>query len=264
MPLPSSINDLSQTASANSPAGSESPGLIDDYLRTYASYIAILRDTRLGLFLGAQKFSSSGTYTPGVYTVGGQSITATKARFRWVGGGGGGGGCQATSASQAAAAGGGNGGSYMEAIVTSGLASQSITIGAAGSGGVAGANAGTAGGSTIVGTIGTATGGAGGGAGGAGTPPYVSAGQANSGGGAISGSLVINRGNELGAPGMAMSITSSIGGQGGHSPFGVGGKGGAPGTGFGSGGGGAELAASSSATAGQNGTAGYVIVEEYA
>lgn len=45
MPLPSSIDDLSTTAGSNSPAGSESPGLIDDYLRTYASYIAILRDS---------------------------------------------------------------------------------------------------------------------------------------------------------------------------------------------------------------------------
>lgn len=44
MPIPSSINDLSTTAGANSPAGSESPGLIDDYLRTLASYIAQLRD----------------------------------------------------------------------------------------------------------------------------------------------------------------------------------------------------------------------------
>lgn len=44
MPLPSSINDLSTTAGSNSPAGSESPSLIDDYLRTYASFIALLRD----------------------------------------------------------------------------------------------------------------------------------------------------------------------------------------------------------------------------
>lgn len=44
MPLPSSIADLSQTAGSNSPAGSESPSLIDDYLRTHASYIALLRD----------------------------------------------------------------------------------------------------------------------------------------------------------------------------------------------------------------------------
>jgi hypothetical protein len=50
MPLPSSINDLSQTAGSNSPAGSESPSTIDDYLRVYASYIALLRDlTRASL-----------------------------------------------------------------------------------------------------------------------------------------------------------------------------------------------------------------------
>jgi len=44
MPLPSSINDLSQTAGSNSPPGSESPTTADDYLRTYASYIAQHRD----------------------------------------------------------------------------------------------------------------------------------------------------------------------------------------------------------------------------
>lgn len=44
MPLPSSINDLSQTAGSNSPSGSEAPSLIDDYLRTYAAYIAQHRD----------------------------------------------------------------------------------------------------------------------------------------------------------------------------------------------------------------------------
>lgn len=44
MPVPSSINDLSQTAGANSPPGSESPTTADDYLRTYASYIAQHRD----------------------------------------------------------------------------------------------------------------------------------------------------------------------------------------------------------------------------
>lgn len=44
MPLPSSINDLSQTAGSNSPSGSEAPSLIDDYLRTYAAFIAQHRD----------------------------------------------------------------------------------------------------------------------------------------------------------------------------------------------------------------------------
>lgn len=44
MPIPSAISDLSTTPASNFPAGSESPSTIDDYLRTYASYIALLRD----------------------------------------------------------------------------------------------------------------------------------------------------------------------------------------------------------------------------
>jgi len=44
MPLPTNISQLSQTAGSNSPSGSESPSLIDDYLRLYASYIALHRD----------------------------------------------------------------------------------------------------------------------------------------------------------------------------------------------------------------------------
>lgn len=44
MPVPASISDLSQTANSNSPAGSESPNTADDYFRTYAAFIATLRD----------------------------------------------------------------------------------------------------------------------------------------------------------------------------------------------------------------------------
>jgi len=44
MLLPASIADLSQTASVNSPPGTEAPSVIDDSLRVYASYIAALRD----------------------------------------------------------------------------------------------------------------------------------------------------------------------------------------------------------------------------
>lgn len=45
MPVPASITELSTTAGNNSPAGSESPTTVDDYLRTHASFIASLRDT---------------------------------------------------------------------------------------------------------------------------------------------------------------------------------------------------------------------------
>lgn len=44
MPVPSAITALSQTPGSNSPPGNESPTTADDYLRTYAAFIAILRD----------------------------------------------------------------------------------------------------------------------------------------------------------------------------------------------------------------------------
>lgn len=44
VPVPASIDDLSTTASSNSPGGSETPTEGDNYLRTHASFIAALRD----------------------------------------------------------------------------------------------------------------------------------------------------------------------------------------------------------------------------
>jgi hypothetical protein len=44
MPVPASINDLSTTVASNSPAGTETPTDGDNYLRTFASFIALLRD----------------------------------------------------------------------------------------------------------------------------------------------------------------------------------------------------------------------------
>lgn len=44
MPVPSAISDLSQTPGDNSPPGSESPTTADNYLRSYAAFIATLRD----------------------------------------------------------------------------------------------------------------------------------------------------------------------------------------------------------------------------
>lgn len=44
MPVPATINDLSPTESANSPAGTETPRSADNYLRAHASFIAQLRD----------------------------------------------------------------------------------------------------------------------------------------------------------------------------------------------------------------------------
>lgn len=44
MPVPSSISDLSTTPALNSPPGSESPSLIDDYLRTLSAFIRQISD----------------------------------------------------------------------------------------------------------------------------------------------------------------------------------------------------------------------------
>lgn len=44
MPVPSAISELSQTPGSCYPTGSESPITADNYLRTYASFIALLRD----------------------------------------------------------------------------------------------------------------------------------------------------------------------------------------------------------------------------
>lgn len=46
MPVPTSINDLSQTAGSNSPSGSDSPTVTDDHLRAGYSFIAVLRDDK--------------------------------------------------------------------------------------------------------------------------------------------------------------------------------------------------------------------------
>ena len=84
MPLPSSINDLSTTAGSNSPAGSESPSLIDDYLRTYASYIAQLRDAAQSngftyAAAGGSANAITATYTPAITTLSDSTVLLLKA-----------------------------------------------------------------------------------------------------------------------------------------------------------------------------------------
>lgn len=49
MPVPASINDLSTSAGSNSPAGTETPSEGDNYIRTYGSFIAALRDLLNGV-----------------------------------------------------------------------------------------------------------------------------------------------------------------------------------------------------------------------
>lgn len=71
MPVPNNITDTSTTPAANSPAGSETPSLIDDYLRTHASFIATLRDeaTKRSFSVAAAGGTAdaiTATYTPAV------------------------------------------------------------------------------------------------------------------------------------------------------------------------------------------------------
>lgn len=79
MPVPSTINDLSTTAGANYPAGTESPSTIDDYLRAHASFIATLRDGKVSntgneTVAGIKTFSSTI-----IGSVSGNAGTATSA-----------------------------------------------------------------------------------------------------------------------------------------------------------------------------------------
>lgn len=261
MPLPSSINDLSTTASANSPAGSESPGLIDDYLRTYASYIAQLRD-RTGRMIGVQVFSTAGsfTYTP----TAGTAFVVVEVQ----GAGGSGGGTPATGAGIAAIASGGGSGSYANQRFTSSFSGVTVTVGAGGLSPAAGANPGNAGGASSFGALLTAAGGGGGSAGSSsGTFPY--AGGIGAGGTVPSGGIVNYGGKQSSQP-IALAAAQIVASYGAESQFGGGGLAfptsgnGTGGRGAGAGGGGACAGQSLSAFFGGVGADGKVVVWEYA
>jgi len=259
MPLPSSINDLSTTAGSNSPAGSESPSLIDDYLRTYASYIAQLRDTR-GRFLAVQVFTASGTYTP---TPGMVSCIIEDQ-----GGGGGGAGITIPSAGNISLGAPGACGAYaMGRFLAAAIgASQVVTVGAAGtaSAGAAGGNGGT----SSVGALISAAGGAGGGLLNNQVSPTIN-------GNGVA-TAAPTGGNIYGTRGVTSGISSStsasfgVGGVGGASKFGNGGSGGVlNGNGvaalnYGTGGGGTCGASGSATLSGGAGLGGIVIIWEYA
>jgi len=253
MPLPSSINDLSQIAGSNSPAGSESPGLIDDYLRTYASYIAILRDNP-GRLLNVRVFTTSGTYTP---TTGTTSIIA-----ECIGGGGGGGGANAAGAGQISSGGNGGSGAYAKGRFTTGFSGATITIGA---GGTAGGVGGT-GGTTSLGAIISASGGAGGGAGVGFTPPGSSGGS-SAGGISITGGNIVSASGFVAQAQLAQSTTIIFNVAGAQSQYGPGPTGsfgnGTNGSNRGTGATGALAGPSSGPYNGGVGAGGILIIWEY-
>lgn len=187
----------------------------------------------------------------------------TGVRIRVVGGGGGGGG--ATGGSGQSMAGSGGGGGYAEKMIPAASlgATETVTVGVAGSGGAAGNNAGGAGGTSSFGTHASATGGAGGdGEGNSGTNAAAVGGN---GGAGSSGD--INANGEDGTAGRVLSGLLVGLGTSGSSVFGGGRKvpvfaaaglaGSAPGAG------GSGATASGTSFAGGDGAAGIVIVEEF-
>lgn len=214
-----------------------------------------------------QIFTASGTYTPTsgmVYAV-----------VECVGGGGGGGGVLGVSAQSYGAGGGGSGG-YSRLVATAATigASKSVTIGALGAGGTAGANNGSAAGDTCVGGAACTTnlcvgkGGSGGLFG-------NSAGSPNGGAGGVAGTGDLAAAGVPGNTGFysAVSTIVAFGGNGGSSQFGGGGAGvvgtsgvanaGAAAGAYGGGGAGAVAHNTTNTAAGGNGSAGVVFITEY-
>ncbi|MFK4444628.1 hypothetical protein ABH944_004868 [Caballeronia udeis] len=214
-----------------------------------------------GSLVNVQLITASGTYTP--------TPGATKG-FAWVqGAGGAGGGTGATTANGCCAGGGASAGTFAIVDLAT-LASEAVTIGAAGTG-VSGAN-GNNGGATAFGALCSCPGGLGGGADGAihggtsgagdvgglaGVPPAAPSGTGN---------IIFS---QQGAPGMAgLALLNPLGGKGGDSFWGSGGLGapatlGTAGTNYGGAGAGSARTGSQAASTGYNGAQGAVLVFEY-
>ena len=195
-----------------------------------------------------QSFTASGTYTKPA------NLKYVVVEVQAAGGGGGG----AASASGQSSGGGGGGGFSRKVIPASSVgATETVTIGAAGTGGIGNVN-GTAGAVSSFGSHASATGGGGG----------INSGSTRVGGSGGIGSLGdLNISGGGGIPGIYLSADDGVGGTGGSSFFGGGGTGtfnGNGGVGGAFGGGGAGAADTTSVNrVGGDGGAGRVIVTEY-
>jgi hypothetical protein len=203
-------------------------------------------------------FTASGTWN--------KPTGAQRVRVRCVGGGGSGGNSAAAAAGQCAKGGGGGGGAYSESWFDASAlaASVSVTIGAGGIAGGAGA------GTTSFGAHVTAPGGS---AGGSGTSSGATGFGTLGGAGGVPGTGQVAANGQAGACGTG-GQNLGIGGSGGCSALGSGAQGTATGTapssnngvtavGFGGGGGGALSTASGAAATGGNGAPGICIVETF-
>lgn len=220
------------------------------------------RNLSSGGLQSIQVFTSNGTWTKpsGVNTIVVEAV-----------GGGGGGGYAAPASSQSQAGSGGAAGGYASLLLdVSAISSETVTIGAAGAGGIGSTStAATAGGTTSFGAHISCPGGGAGKVTNSGSGNYIidggSAGSTPTGGDI----------NSAGSPGECgqRQVTSVYGaGNGGDSALGPGGKGGGTGTatnwngstpsGYGGGGGGAG-ATNAATRDGGNGAAGVILVWEY-
>lgn len=212
-----------------------------------------------------QVFTSSGTYTP----TAGMAYCVVEL----VGGGGGGGGCDQTSVGTVAVGGGGASGSYSRKTLSAATvgASQSITIGAAGTAGSSttpwsGGNGGT----TSFGAIFNATGGNAGG-GSAGGVATVSGTAGNQPGGSTGADFsCIGQAGTNGFASVIATLTIVLGGAGGSTFFGGGGQGvntgssGINASSYGGGGGGAANQQNTGVSrSGGAGFAGIAVVTEF-
>lgn len=214
-----------------------------------------------GRLLNIQVFTTTSTYTP--------TTGATKAKVRVMAPGGGSGGNPATSTGQTAMSGPGNAGAYGEIWIASGLATQTVTIGAPGAAGSASPGAGGTGGTTSFGSLIACLGGAGGpiGAATANTTSFVSFPSATVATCSGTGTFLVSGTGASGEKGFLVQGQVEFPGSGASTMWGQGGQGRtiipAAGTGYGAGAGAFYVNPSSAATAGTAGAPGIVIIEEF-
>jgi hypothetical protein len=221
-----------------------------------------------GALLGVpQVFTTSGTatYTP---------TTGTKFVIVEVqGGGASGGGCALTGSAVAASASGGGAGAYATALVTSGFAGVSVSVGAGGAAPSAGNNPGNDGGPSSFGSLVVCPGGRAGLGSAAAAPPFFNPPGAGGGTPTFTGATALRYGDGIaGSPGMALDAVTYLCAAGAPSLHGgnrivnsgTTGAAGAVAASWRSGGqGGANAASQGTAKAGGAGFKGFVIVWEF-
>lgn len=229
----------------------DADGTADQLLKTDGAGALSFTDAPSGGLQSAQVFTSSETWTKPA------GINFVKVTI--VGGGGGGG---AADTLNVCGAGGYGGSASIKYIDVSAISSETVTIGAAGAGGVAGSNNGSAGGTTSFGAHCTAPGGPGG--------PYGTLATVSQPAPTTGTGGDVNISGQPGFPNIVSGGAPNIAGGGGHSILGGGatyhpwGQADHARTAAGIGGGGQGGGNGSAADEGGAGGAGICIVEEYA